>query len=59
MWFHGIKDVPRYELYKLKQVRTKASWDKPVIPTGPPLAIDPTLFIYASPAHQYSGKKLD
>ena len=58
MWFHGIKDVPRYELYKLKQVRTKASWDKPVIPGGPPLAIDPSLFIYASTRASILGQKI-
>jgi len=58
MWFHGIKDIPRYELYKLKQVRTKASWDKPVIPAGPPLAIDPLLFIYASTRASILGQKI-
>lgn len=58
MWFHGIKDIPRYELHRLKQVRKKASWDKAIIPAGAPLAVDPLLFIYASTRASILGSKI-
>ncbi|BBP70820.1 hypothetical protein PHLH6_28240 [Pseudomonas sp. Seg1] len=58
MWFHGIKDIPRYELHRLKQVRKKASWDKPVVPPGPPLVVDPLRFIYASTRSSILGQKI-
>ncbi|NMY78243.1 hypothetical protein HBO01_06095 [Pseudomonas rhodesiae] len=58
MWFHGIKDIPRYEHYRLKQVRKKASWEKPMVPGGTPLSVDPMHFIYASTRASILGQKV-
>lgn len=58
MWFSGSKDIPFYELHNLKHVKTNAVWQKPVVPHGVSLTVDPLLFIYASTRASMLGKRI-
>lgn len=58
MWFKGEKEIPHYEIFKLKSVKINASWHDVFVPPGSPLSVHPLHFIYASTRASILGGKI-
>ncbi|RMS08252.1 hypothetical protein ALP72_00624 [Pseudomonas coronafaciens pv. coronafaciens] len=58
MWFSGGKDIPGYEHYRLKHVKTNAVWEAPSAVTSAPMNLHPAHFLYGSTRSSIMGKRL-
>jgi hypothetical protein len=58
MWFHGSVDIPRQTLFKLKNVKTNATWQPKESLYDLPLRVNPYAFAYAAMRTSIVGKHI-